>query len=495
MQIALVPLDERPANTRYPQMIAAMGRAHLILPPSERLSHFRDAASPDGLAQWIQDVAPTSDALIVSIEMLVYGGLIASRIGHEPLEVLRPRLTLLRDLHRQYPNLKIYAFNVITRISRHNDATEEPDYWAAHGNALFQLSQAMHRVRLGIIPQESVDIAAQAIPPDHIADFTARRKRNNAINRTVLELAGEGVFDLLVLSSDDTSEFGLGAEEKRQLATIATTLGLGDDRLLMYPGADEVGSVLVARLLLQAAERQPKIEPFYLVEQDIAAIAPFEDVPIYASVSRQIKAVGATEATEGGDVLLVVNPPVSSTAEWVTDQEGDAHLIRRLVEFNDKMLQLYHQTAGWCCFAVADVAYANGGSMELVRQLSKYHLFGNIGAYSAWNTAGNTLGTTLAHSVLWQLPNYDAEAGKRFLAHRWLEDWGYQTLNRHKARLWLWREHRTHELRPDLIPELSLKVEHWLTTAGDLIGLNYRAVNVRFPWGRTFEVDFDLVPR
>ena len=35
LTIALVPLDERPVNTRYPQMLGAIGGANVLLPPPE----------------------------------------------------------------------------------------------------------------------------------------------------------------------------------------------------------------------------------------------------------------------------------------------------------------------------------------------------------------------------------------------------------------------------------------------------------------------------
>ena len=44
MRIGLIPLDERPANTRYPAMIAAIAGVDLVLPPTDLLSSFRTPA-------------------------------------------------------------------------------------------------------------------------------------------------------------------------------------------------------------------------------------------------------------------------------------------------------------------------------------------------------------------------------------------------------------------------------------------------------------------
>ena len=52
-------------------------------------------------------------------------------------------------------------------------------------------------------------------------DFLSRRLRNHAVTSAVLHLLAHGVFDLLVLSSDDTSPFGLPSREKRWLESWA----------------------------------------------------------------------------------------------------------------------------------------------------------------------------------------------------------------------------------------------------------------------------------
>ena len=71
-----------------------------------------------------------------------------------------------------------------------------------------------------------------------------RRGRNHIVNLAVLDLLADDIFELLVISSDDTSEFGFGTREKAWIKEWVDRRG-GDARLLMYPGADEVGSALL----------------------------------------------------------------------------------------------------------------------------------------------------------------------------------------------------------------------------------------------------------
>ncbi len=149
MRIGLIPLDERPVNTRYPAQIAAIAGVELIVPPTELLSQGRTPTPADGLGTWLDEQAAELDALIVSFEMLGYGGLIASRITDEPAGTIIGRVERLRNVKKRHPELRILGFNVITRVSNADDAVEEPAYWAGYGRRLYQLSGLLDREALG----------------------------------------------------------------------------------------------------------------------------------------------------------------------------------------------------------------------------------------------------------------------------------------------------------------------------------------------------------
>ena len=56
MHIGLIPLDERPVNTRYPEMIAQIGGATMHLPPTGNCSAlYRQPARCDDLLRWLEE--------------------------------------------------------------------------------------------------------------------------------------------------------------------------------------------------------------------------------------------------------------------------------------------------------------------------------------------------------------------------------------------------------------------------------------------------------
>jgi hypothetical protein len=493
MKIALIPLDERPVNTRYPRMLAEIDGVDLIVPSDEILSHFQQPASTEKLLQWLHEEGAACDVLIVSCEMLGYGGLIHARRTSEPASTIFSRLETLRDLKAQKPALQIFGFNLITRIGRSNDTTEEPPYWGEYGHDFYQFSQLLDRREQG----QPVDHELQGIRArlrDADVDDFLRRLRNHTVNLAALGMAAEGVFDLLVISSDDTSPFGLGSREKRWVSEWGRHLALGE-RLLMYPGADELGSILVARAINAQRGHSPTFQVDYAVPGGDASTAAFEDSPVRVTLERQIAAAGARIVPDGGDILLMVNPPRSPEHEWpraYDDDEWDARFPH--MEATAERLAAWMRSGRPA--AVADVAHANGADSEWIEMLHRRSLLLNLCAYSGWNTAGNSIGTTVAQACMAWQSGADSTAQKRFLSHRIIEDYGYQAVVRDAAAHWLYQQTSQREPSPERVNETVQWIEGKLNETVEPLNTGFRIVpgSLRLPWGRLFEIDFDLEP-
>ncbi|MCU0513487.1 MAG: DUF4127 family protein [Anaerolineae bacterium] len=497
MNIVLLPLDERPVNTRYPALIAGIAGVELWLPPPHLLSQLRRPADRDGLLRWLREVAPQADAVIVSVESFAAGGLIASRTTDEDTGRILGYLEALAGLTTQ----PLTAFNVITRLPDADDAVEEPDYWAQYGRRLHRYSQLLHRRAAGQPVQPELDALAAELPPALLADLMQRRLRNHTVNLHVLGLAARGVLDLLVLSSDDTSEYGLGSQEKAWLRTWAGRLALDDQRLLMYPGADEIGCVLVMRAVLRGqGQPAPTFYVHYAIEADRERIAPYEDSPIAITVERQIRALGGlqTEAVAGADFIVAVNPPSRIGQEYDPEvAHFAAEHARRAPYLHTFSTQISAWVAAGRRVIVADVAYPNGSDPDLVARLLAQVDLRRLAAYGAWNTAGNSIGTALAQGVAAARATTPAQQQmqQRFLLHRFIEDWGYQHLVRPQIRAALHAETGRPEVTPASEAATTQRIHAALTALLPQLqplAAGWHLGPVRLPWQRTFEIDFDL---
>jgi len=497
-RFVLIPLDERPVNVRYPQLIAQIADATLIVPPTELLSRKRAPANCDALLEWLMAQAPGCEALILSLDMLAYGGLIASRTTDEAAAQCLARLERLRARPRLS---KVYAFNVITRIPDADDSLEEPEYWSSYGRRLHRYSQLLHRAAEGQAVAEQIAELEAEIPEVHRQDFLRRRLRNHQVNLAALGLAAQGLFDLLVISSDDTSPHGLGSQEKAWLDQWRKRLRLTDS-VLMYPGADEIGCVLAVRALLKAA---PRFYVHYAIPEDRHRVAPYEDGAVSLTVERQIRAIGGVivEREAQAEFIVAINPPSRIGAEL--DFSPEAYAAEQAYRAAP-MAAFAEQIATWLRaerrVILCDVAYPNGSDPFLMAQLFAKVDVRQLAAYSAWNTAGNTIGTALAQGIASSLARtaQGAQAQQYFLAHRFVEDYLYQQGVRAEVRAWLAARTGKPEAAPHLMVETCAYIERALNERlAELptLGQTWRVAqgSVRLPWQRTFEVDFDLERR
>ena len=510
LRIALVPLDERPVNTRYPQMLGEIAGAEVLLPPSDALGLQREPANLDAVTQWLRAAPQTASAAIVSCDYLGYGNLISARISQDSAASVLARLGVLEEVGAAIP---VHAFSLITRVANADNCVEEPLYWEQWGTRFYKWARLTHQSETNLLTAEErvilKDLDAQ-IPADLKADWLMRRLRNHAVNLGLIDLAARGKIASLLLTSDDTAAHGFPSRERDWLRGWPRLIGPAlSTRLHMYPGADEVGSALAAQLINAHHGRKPRVWVDYAIAGDEEIVAPYEDRPVRETVLGQIAACGCVlaEAPDTCDFVLgVVTPSPRRTDYRLEYADEDQHI--RTTPYLSFIARLAALQSAGIPVALGDVAYPNGGdplfSDLLLAEGSTLHPSA-LCAYGAWNTAGNTLGVVVAQAVcaLYIGENPErAAAQTRFLAHRFLEDWGYQTVARRAARDVIEARHGRRDPDPDS-PEQQLEtrsvIEAHLTqlllrlqNAGVGVGLTLVRGSTRLPWRRTFEVDFDL---
>jgi hypothetical protein len=433
-RLAVLPLDDRPVTYDLPARIGAIASAEVVLPPRELLGNLVRAADREALGRWLLEVGPRVDGLVVALDTLAYGGLIPSRRSPDDLATIVEALSPLRQLKEAHPELPLHAFCVTMRLSDSDVNEEEKPYWDRHGKAIFRWSFHQHRFKAQNDPTDQA-IAREAratIPDDVLEDYLATRERNFSLNQTMVKWAGAGFFDTLLLTQDDTSSFGLNVEEQQHLQQMVNTT-LIQDRVLIYPGADEVAAVLVARALNRQAARVPTFAVSWHPLDGKRIQAMYEDRPLWQTLRGQIRAAGGKEVADpaAADLEIVVNAPASG--------QGDLALGLNLAapdtpSRNLEPVLMALEEASRRPLAFADVAYANGADPRLWPQLVARLDPWALRAFAGWNTAGNTFGTVVAAASAGLLPGADEAARGRFLTERIADDWLYQATLRSELR-------------------------------------------------------------
>lgn len=501
MRIALVPLDERPVNRNLPAEIAGVAGISVAVPPRDLLPDVRTPADVDRLGDWLAGEleAGATDA-VVCLDTLVYGGLIAARTTPDDLVTCLGRLERLRTLRSAHPSARISAVSLVMRASNSYTATEEPEYWGQYGKELHALGGHLQRVVEAEFTGRAAPGAspAESVPADVVGDFETRRLRNHVVNLAAVGLLHDGTLDFLAVTADDTAPYTAGTLEQYWIRHWARALP-GARSLLSYPGADEVGAVLVARALCRAVGTRPAVEVWPGDPAGLSLVPNFENEPLSGAVRRQLAAAGALAVEHTGDgtapdaVLVVHTPDPAGTDCFAAPPLADHAAV-------DATVAAVRSALGrGVDVAIADVRYSNGGDPALVAALDAEGLLDAVVAYGGWNTAGNALGGVVAHLVARAagrgLGTLDEAASRRALARRLLDDVGYQSVVRHGRVQEVFGGTNTPVPPLDARRAADLVAEDlraWWSGLGSALSREVRLESVALPWRRSFEVDLDV---
>ncbi|MEG1015164.1 MAG: DUF4127 family protein [Clostridia bacterium] len=495
-KILMLPLDERPCNLVFPTMMCAGCEDILpILPPRALLGDKKTPANFNALLDWVNANLAQCDAAVLSLDMLVYGGIVPSRLHHLSKAECLERLQSVRVLKQSVS--KIYAFSLIMRAPAYNSSDEEPDYYAQFGRSLYELGALMDReARKSLNQEEQGQLQAlkASIPQEVVSDFTQRREVNNCINAEALTLAAEGVIDFLVVPLDDCAQYGWAAREQRGLRNRVVSEKLSH-RVFLYSGADEVGGVLLARAANELRERTPAVYLRYSAVNGPFVVPKYEDRPLGENLKWQIAAAGGRTCAspDEADFVLMVNAPTiggeaMGEANLEPSQLDASYASERcLPEFVIDLREMCKKKP----VALADVALANGADNELMAMLSAQSLLGGLTSYAGWNTSANAAGTCIAHMMLCLR---SANQTQDFLCLRLLEDWGYMANVRAKAFLRLRSQgHENGELagcEENLAQYVQNELQGYAKQLDDFSKAEVCRVN--FPWHRLFEIGMEL---
>ncbi|HVF47844.1 MAG TPA: DUF4127 family protein [Pyrinomonadaceae bacterium] len=502
-RILLIPMDDRPPCLQFPVRMGMIGDATIVTPPKDLLGRFTTPGQSDRIISWLKAQNMRSfDAAIVSLDMVAYGGLVAMRRhGDTSVSQALARLDVLRELKQKNPRLPIYVQSVIMRLAPTGDGKNE-----SYRDKLSQWAE------LSPYPESSASTTRleREIPADVLDDYKRARKRDLEVNLKAIELVRDRVIDYLILSQDDAKPKGIHVADRESLLFETNRLGLRN-KIAIQPGADEVAMLLLARALNKKFKTSPRIKAIYSSAQLKNKVMPYEDRALSETVSFHIKATGSreVESEKDADILFYV---------YASRYEPG-----RAISFADEIDNKIEQGSRVIVADIDPKGDVQGGDLSFTRELERRALLAELNSYASWNTAGNTIGTTLPQGVIFALAtaklmrSKDASdriwtAQNWFTFHRVLDDYYYHNEVRAKAREFIlknkWTTVRLSDEATRTVEDFSSSL---MLTAFESLSRSYFALrktsrqrNVRcegprkmsfdLPWNRTFEaeIDFDL---
>lgn len=420
-KIVYLPLDERPCNADFPRML--FGEELKIVVP-EKMGYKKQSACVDELIAFLESECADADGLVLAVDTLLYGGLIPSRLHHLSKEIVQERLRVIRRLKEKNPKLLVYAFHTIMRCPSGSCADEEPDYYGEYGREIWLTGVIRHKAQLGLDSPEEKEELKTPVSQEYLDDYLSRRSFNLEFVMQSLDFAKDGTYDFMVIPQDDSAPYGFTAIDQQKVRTAIAEQHL-QMRVLMYPGADEVGHALISHMALAFAGKKPHVYVQYSSVSAPFIVPDFEDRPFGETVKYHLAAAGClqTPSRDEADFILAINCP-SSHMLGAYDQptaKREYTVERNLPEF---VMQIEDCLEKGRIVTVGDIAYSNGADLEFVRMLNDEKLLLKVDGYAGWNTSANTIGTAIAEGVHCLLYGR-TKAHDDFMLLRYLEDAGY----------------------------------------------------------------------
>jgi hypothetical protein len=468
LNVFYIPLDERFTTRDAFLNLARVTPYNVTTPPLDAISSQKTPANLPELDAFVSANLPAADAAVVSLELFVYGGLISSRCSNDTTADVVARAQMLVDYAKTYPHIQFHLGTVVMRIPSYNEDVEEPWYWALYGADLYTYSfylDKYQRVSHNQSDLQQAEAAAALVPPQILDEFVWRRQRNYNVTVFLLQALANSVkqgtplFSTVYITQDDNAEYGFNIAEALSLRALVASLGL-QDRVLIYPGADEVGLSMLARLSVDAVGGPGPVFQLAFRKPDNASlhlIPNYEGQPMLWTLLDQIQAAGATAAGNWSDVArdAAATNPVwirpwrcgknvcdASSLDWPTSESqsllSSSSFPSPLLLVNNFGLDEYPQIeapdqtlsgrspADYAAFtplmcgqqasrssvvSVADNRYSNGADLVVLQYLYQRAADGTCAAPSPTNNAGglgldraayagwNTDGNTVGTSV------------------------------------------------------------------------------------------------
>lgn len=489
--VLFVPQDDRPVSLQYTVDTAKAAGMTVLTPPQNLISGKTYKGQADQIWNWVEQNAGRADVMVLSTDTLIYGGLVDSRKHNLPLSTLEYRLKRIEALKANYKNTRIYGFGTVMRSPRASGGGTEPSYYADYGPTIFQIAALQDKLDAGTLTQAETQklMSLQAsVPVEYLQDWFSRRQKNMQINKGLIDEARKGVFEYFALGHDDTSQLSQSALEGRYLNQYSK--GIPRTQYGSFPGADQLGLLLMARSRTDESVEKPTFSIIYPLGGAGKTLPGYEDQTIDKTIAEHVEAVGGTMTTAGKPtVLLAVNTPLStSTSE--SEAFGNLPMVSQATNaFVDRIQQATEQGV---TVSVADIAYNNGSDNTLVGAMYKRDILYKIGAYNGWNTASNTVGYAIAQGLL--LKSMSPEGHRDMLTQQYLDNWAYQA-NIRKDIYRMQDSIRTDNVRYS--GDLNSKLEEYLQERIQDFGETYlkvdpRTIKATFPWGRLFETDITV---
>ena len=511
--ILLVPLDGRPPCKQFVIDAGAIAGFAVTTPPGNLQDYYSAPGNTAGMQKWLAENIKDKEAALISIDQLLYGGLLAAREKDAEPAQQEELIHYLRQLHSDNPDTPLLAFSILPRQTPQDtiDGYQER-------KDLLAYSRLKGRQAAGLpIDEAELHRLENAISPASINKYLAHFTENEELNKKLIALVKEGVLSKLVLGQDDGEEYSIPNIEKAHLYQFIASENLPSEKVILTHGADEIALTMLAAFQNEQTGMCPKVYIAYNHHSTPATVMPYMAIDNQKTAKEKIALIGGNETddSENADYILYLSAN-DYEKDTVSRRRTNVQELNQLAKINKPL-------------ALVDLSKHFTAQETLLPLLldSDYPL-NTLTAYAGWNTASNAIGTAVASASLYTSAQKNAQSREealsiaasniKFLQNRILEDYfylkedidtinhtlkkaGYQnTADLDLEHNWRWANHMLQEsMQKHLAAYKHTKAvrtpARFHTPQGDFtLSVNDLTVELSYPWPRTFEIYLESMP-
>ena len=493
-KVILIPLDSRPACSDFLIDAGRIAGIEVIMPPSKLLDYFTIPGEADNIRKWLINEAPVADAIIISIDQLISGGLIASREHDLTDEDIDNIINDLIELRETVPNIPIYVFNILPRTQPQSSIENYQQR-----RALVAYSQLIGRTNAGLVADdEAIFEALNEVTSENLNAYLGKFKQCEQLSKRLITLTQAGILNRLVIGIDDGETFSIQNKILDNLSKFAY-YSFHTEMVSFAHGADEIALTLLAEIVRRDKSRPLNVCVLYNNPETASTTLPFMAVTIESVVQEKLTQLRCqiVDTPKSADFTLYIS---------VNDNLQDRHNLRKIkaesVEYISQLIEDGYKVA------LVDLGTHFDKEETILPLLINSSIpINSLIAYSGWNTASNSIGIALSQSLI-AIDSDNLIDNLTFLNQRFLEDEfylkdGIDTVNHALTKSGSYDnsyldygtefEFATFVMRTVMSKKIadykcSKSFELPVDFSGRKFCLKDFNVNISYPWPRTFEV-------
>ena len=418
-RIVLVPLDGRPPCRQLVLDAADVAGTEIAALPYEMQDYYTMPGETKEAQKWLRENLAQSDAAIISIDQLLYGGLLAAREADKSPDEIEAFIAYLRELHAAHPTVPLYAFSILPRMI---PPASIDDYY--DNKYLLAYSRLADRYALCGDPEDAAKMQEleEKINPASLAQYLALFEQNERLSHALIELVKEGTLERLLIGQDDGEKYSIPNIEKRHLQAFLIEEQIPKEKAAIVHGADELALTLLAAISAVRNGHSPQIFLDWNDESAPDEILPFMAISLRETAREKIAVFGGecTASAASADFVLFIS----------AGSEENLSSRRKSVERIESYL------VSGTPVALVDLSRHFAAEETLLPLLIERGApIEGLRSYAGWNTASNSVGTALSQAAIFTAAREKAAtrdeifalhaANLKLLNNRFLEDYFY----------------------------------------------------------------------